>query len=281
MEHRIRIDAQTTLFVETCGQGENLLLLPGLASGNWIWWQNIEAFSQNFHLIMPELRGSGRSDKPDEFYSIDHFSQDIEIVLQALNIDQTHVLGVSMGGFVAQDIAVSRPHLIDKLVLVSTSLGGQCQQGPEGKVLSRMIRPHGKSRRERFFDGFKLNFSSDFLHRNDEILQEIIDWRLKYPQPEFAYYRQLLAGNAYHGAEAACHIGAETLLCSAKDDAIIPPQNAHALAAAITRSKLFFFPGHHMFFFEYANLFNAAVLEFLGGNKKRVSNSQKQERSRT
>ncbi len=281
MEHRIHIDAQTTLFVETTGEGENLLLLPGMASGNWIWRQNVGALAQRFHLIMPEFRGSGRSDKPDEHYSIAQFSYDIAIVLQSLAISQTHILGLSMGGFVAQHLAAHSPHLVEKLVLVSTSLGGQCQHGPDGKVLSRLIRPHGKTRHDRFLDGFKLNFSPEFMLGNEKLLQEIIAWRMHRPQPEYAYYRQLLAGNAWNGYESACQIEAETLVCAAENDPIVPAENAKTIAAAIANSQVLLFPGYHLFFFEHARVFNETIMEFLTEPVKLSSLAKKYERSKT
>jgi pimeloyl-ACP methyl ester carboxylesterase len=254
------------LFVERHGHGEPLLLIPGLGAGTWLWAKNVACWAKHFDLIMPELRGSGRSHKPDEQYTIGKFAADLKALLDELEIEQAHVLGVSMGGFVAQHLAASWSERVRKLVLVATSLGGQCQIGPDGETLSRLIRPRGKTRRERLEDGYALNFSDDFMASHAEDLERITEWRTNFPQPEHIYHRQLLAGNAYHGAALAARISAPTLICAGKDDPLVPLANAHALQQAIPQAQLQIFEGKHMFFFEHPRKFNQAVLDFLHDN---------------
>ena len=58
------------IYTEFIGKGEPLLMIPGLGAGNWLWKKNYRSLSKNYRLIMPEIRGSGRTDKPDEKYSI-------------------------------------------------------------------------------------------------------------------------------------------------------------------------------------------------------------------
>lgn len=265
------------LFVERHGDGEPLLLVPGLGAGAWLWAKNVSCWAKHFDLIMPELRGSGRSDKPDEHYTIGKFSADLKALLDELQIEQAHVLGVSMGGFVAQHLAASWPERVRKLALISTSLGGQCQIGPDGETLSRLIRPRGKTRRERLEDGYVLNFSEDFLARHVEELERITEWRTNFPQPEHIYYRQLLAGNAYDGAALAARITAPTLICAGKDDPLVPLANAHALQQAIPHAQLQILEGRHMFFFEHPRKFNQAVLDFLCAQAENASKPSNQE----
>ncbi|MDZ7308324.1 MAG: alpha/beta hydrolase [candidate division KSB1 bacterium] len=251
------------LHVEQRGQGEPLLLIPGLGAGTWLWQHNVERLSRHFHLIMPELRGSGRSDKPDHPYSVRLFAQDMLALLDALNVPRAFVLGASLGGFVAQQLAGGWPERVRKLVLVATSLGGQCQIGPNGEILSRLIRPHGRTRLERLQDAYPLSFSADYIARPAEELERLTQWRLEHPQPEFAYYRQLLAGNAYHGERCAQKITAPTLLCFGRDDEIVPLANAAALREKIRHAQLVTFEGRHLFFYEHSRRFNQVVLDFL------------------
>ncbi len=255
------------LHVERHGHGQALLLIPGLGAGTWLWSRNQAQWSKSFDLIMPELRGSGRSDKPDQRYSIALFAQDLKAVLDHYRLDRVHVLGVSLGGFVAQYLAAQWPERVGKLVLVATTLGGQCQIEPQGEILSRMIRPRGKSRRERLEEAYALNFTPEFMARHPEELEHITIWRMDNTQPEHIYYRQLLAGNAFDGSALAGKITAPVLICAGEDDEMVLPGNANLLRAAIPHAQIMFFEGKHMFFFEHYRKFNQVVVDFLNGNK--------------
>jgi len=252
------------LHVERHGNGVPLLMIPGLGAGNWLWSKNIHHLSKHFTLIMPELRGSGRSDKPDQIYKIALFAADLKSILDQLDIQQVHLLGASLGGFVAQYFVAQWPERVNKLILVSTSLGGQCQIGPDGDILSRVIRPRGKTSRERLENAYTLNFTDDFMQRHPEELERITEWRTQYPQPEHIYYRQLLAGNAYDGAKLAEKISAPVLICAGRDDPLVPVPNAQALQKKMPQARLALFEGRHLFFFEQSRKFNQAVIEFLG-----------------
>ncbi|MFN3596523.1 MAG: alpha/beta fold hydrolase [Rubricoccaceae bacterium] len=252
------------LWVEREGSGPPLLLVPGLGSGTWLWARSRAALGARFSLVMPELRGSGRSDKPDERYSVAGFAEDLVAVLDAYGIARAHVLGASMGGFVAQYLAATRPDRVDRLVLVGTAVGGQNQIGPSGDVLARTVRPRGRTRRERLEDGYALSFSDAFRRGHPALLDFITAWRLAYPQPEAAYYRQLLGANAYDGARCTPRIAAPTLVCAGEEDPLVPRANAEVLAALLPDARVRVFPGRHLFFWEHADAFSEAVLEFLG-----------------
>jgi pimeloyl-ACP methyl ester carboxylesterase len=259
------------LCFERQGHGEPLLLIPGLGAGTWLWAKNQAHWSKHFDLVMPELRGSGRSDKPDQRYAIAQFATDMNALLDHLRLDKAHLLGASLGGFVAQYLAAQWPERVHKLVLVATSLGGQCQIEPKGEILSRIIRPRGKSRRERLEDAYALNFTAEFMARHPEELERITAWRMANAQPEHIYYRQLLAGNAYGGTAWASKITAPTLICTGKEDEMVVPENADILQKAIPHAQTVIFEGKHMFFFEYYRKFNQVVVDFLNGSFMRDS----------
>jgi pimeloyl-ACP methyl ester carboxylesterase len=251
------------LWVEEEGEGPPLLLIPGLGAGTWLWAAWRDALAQSFRLVMPELRGSGRSDKPDERYTVAGFAEDLIGVLDALGVDRAHVLGVSMGGFVAQYLAATWPERVDRLVLAATAVGGQNQIGPSGDVLVRTVRPRGRSRRERLEDTYALGFSDAFRAAHPDRLDALTAWRLAHPQPEAAYYRQMLAGNAYDGADYTPRIVAPTLVCVGEDDPIVPPENGDALAALLPDARVARFPGRHLFVIEVADAVRERVTAFL------------------
>ncbi|CAN5732950.1 alpha/beta hydrolase [soil metagenome] len=251
------------LWVERCGSGPPLVLVPGLGAGTWLWDEVADTLAARFTLIMPELRGSGRSDKPDERYTIQGFATDVIELLDRLGIASYHLLGASMGGFVAQHIAAQSPARVQRLVLAATTSGGAAQIGPTGDVLTRLIRPHGRTRRERFEDAYELGFTGAFRLARRDLLDRITALRLAHPQPEFAYYRQLLAGHAWDGVADVRRIVAPTLICTGAADVVVPPANGTALEATLQDARLVVFPGAHMFFLENGAAFARAVGDFL------------------
>jgi pimeloyl-ACP methyl ester carboxylesterase len=251
------------IWVERCGSGTPLLLVPGLGAGNWLWDGIAPALAPRFELIMPELRGGGRSDHPDTRYSVAMFAEDVLAVLDALRIESCHLLGASLGGFVAQHLAAHWPTRVRRLVLAATSLGGDVAAGPRGEILARLIRPHGRTRRERLEDAYELGFTPEFRAARPDLLDRITAWRLEHRQPEPAYYRQLLAGHAFDGALLTPAIGANTLVCAAEHDPVVPLADVQMLAAALRDARFALFPGRHLFFMEHDAAFCEAVAAFL------------------
>ncbi len=256
------------IYVERHGLGTPLLMIPGLGAGNWLWTKTVEELSQHFELIMPELRGAGRSDKPDAPYSVELFAKDLKALLDGLDISGVHLLGASLGGLVAQYFAATWPERTQSLVLASTSLGGQSQIGPNGEILCRLIKPRGRTRRERLEDAYDLSFTRQFILDHPQELDRITDWRLEFPQPEFAYYRQLLAGNAFTGDDYASKINARTLILAGEQDQVVPLEDVQALHETLPNARLLTFPGKHLFFFEHHTAFNRAIIDFLKTESK-------------
>lgn len=105
------------------GEGEVMLLLHGLGSTKADWDYQIEAFTKAFRVIAPDLRGHGNSSKPDlkEEYGISQCAEDMKLLLQALNIEKCTVVGFSMGGAIAFDMAIKYPSLFHKMVIVNAA----------------------------------------------------------------------------------------------------------------------------------------------------------------
>ncbi len=251
------------IYSEFIGDGEPILMIPGLGAGNWLWKKNYRYLAKSYSLIMPELRGSGRSDKPDEFYSVKLFAEDLNQLLEKLSIKKTHVIGASMGGFVAQYFAAHWPEKVASLTLTCTTLGGQEQIGPTGDAFQSLVKPKGKTRKERLENTYLFSFSQYFIDNHRDDLDYITNWRLEFPQPEYAYYRQFFAGNAYAGKKYAKKITAPTLICSGKEDQLVEVDNAYELEKNINKSRLEIFEGKHLFFYEHYNKFNKTVSDFI------------------
>jgi len=110
------------IYYEMTGEGENLLLIHGLGSSTRDWEEQVLVFSQKYQVITIDLRGHGKTDKPEGPYSIKIFAEDIAELLKKLGINSTHVLGISLGGGVAFQFAIDFPDLVKSLVIVNTGI---------------------------------------------------------------------------------------------------------------------------------------------------------------
>jgi pimeloyl-ACP methyl ester carboxylesterase len=128
------------LYYEIEGAGEPLVLIPGFASGRSIWSRQTPALSRNFRVITFDPRGVDASDKPEGPQSIGVLADDLAHLLLALHIHKAHVVGVSFGGFVAQEFALKYPAMTRKLVLCCTSFGGPNHVKPERELELASIR---------------------------------------------------------------------------------------------------------------------------------------------
>lgn len=108
---------------EIYGKGEPLILVIGFAGKKEDWIAQIDALSKHFKLVIFDNRGSGKSDRPDEPYTMDNFADDIKGLMDFLGIAKTHICGWSLGGMIVQHFALKYSHRINKIVLINT-LGG-------------------------------------------------------------------------------------------------------------------------------------------------------------
>lgn len=123
------------LHYEIEGDGEPLVLIPGFSSGLSQWTRQTPALSRQFRVISFDPRGVDESDKPEGPQSIGLLADDLALLFLALHVPSAHVLGVSFGGFVAQEFALKYPLMTRKLVLCCTSFGGPNHVPPESQTL--------------------------------------------------------------------------------------------------------------------------------------------------
>lgn len=222
-----------SLYYEIHGEGEPLVFIGGLANDLTDYTERtkiIDMLAQHFKVIMIDNRGSGRSDKPDIPYSIEMMADDTAALMKALEVSKVYVLGISMGGRIALDLAIRYPTLVDKLVLVSTAA-------------------HVTQNLKRFLLlGF---FAKVPLSRS------------KYPQPKYAFVRQKKASSEYNAVDKLDQIKIPTLIMHGKKDGIVPYKLALALHHGIKGSHLNTFDGGHMFMLPKQKEFSDAVTDFL------------------
>jgi 3-oxoadipate enol-lactonase len=218
------------MFYELQGDGEPLVVILGLGTDVSEWDVIFRWLANKYQVLAFDNRGAGRTDKPDIPYSIEMMADDTAGLIQALGMKQANVLGISLGGRIALTLALRYPERVKKLVLVSTS--------------ARIMR----------------NWRRHFYG----ILSGVPIFRSKYPQPHYAFQRQLQASSTFNCTDTLHELRIPTLIMHGKKDKSVPYVLAEEMHADIEGSKMLTFAGGHIFFLmRERQQFLEAIVEFL------------------
>jgi len=257
------------VYYEVHGEGEPLLLIMGLGSDMTSWIFQIQEFSKKYRVIVFDNRGVGRTDAPDTPYSTELMADDTAGLLHALDIDRAHILGLSMGGFIAQELALKYPQRVKSLILATTAA---VPRSWATHVLGTMLRLNQEGVNRQTLTTLRLSWLfTDKFFDNPELVRTVIDTMLAnpYPQPVHAYARQFDAATEHDTRDRIGKITAPTLVLVGKEDILLPIQMSEELAAGIPNAELVVLEGGgHGFLVEIAGKFNRAVLDFLENVKK-------------
>ncbi len=251
-----------SLHYEIVGQGEPLILIEGLGTATWLWWKQVPELSRHFRVVAYDLRGSGWSDKPDEPYSIPMFADDLADLMDALRIKQAHVLGISLGGYIAQEFALRYPQKVKRLILCSTGTNGPHATPPTPDIIVALMTPvagQGDLRSR-----IALSLSAEYAATNPSDVEQMMAWRLDNPQPAYAYNRQLMSAVGWTSEGRLGEITMPTLVMAGSEDRVVPPQNADVLVAGIPHAEKVILQGAgHLINVEKPDQFNKEVIRFL------------------
>ncbi len=253
------------LYYEIHGNGEPLVLIGGLGADIFLWFRQTPELCKHFKVIVFDNRGAGESDKPEVPYTMPMFAADTAGLLQALGISRAHVMGASLGGFIAQEFVLTYPEMVNRLVLAATSFGGPHSVPTPKETFAAMLNRTGNPETD-IRNSFKLFTTAEWQEAHPEIVNEYVQWRVAHPQPVPAYQRQAAATMGFDFEGRVSQITAPTLIMHAENDRVVPVENARLLAGKIPNSKLVIFPKvGHAFNIELADEYNRTAIEFLKG----------------
>jgi pimeloyl-ACP methyl ester carboxylesterase len=255
------------IYYEIHGQGFPYIMIMGLG-GDLNWWtpEIVEPAAQFAKTIIFDNRGAGRTDKPKTDYSIEMFAKDTIGVMDALNIEKAYINGASMGGMVAQEIAINYPERVEKLILCCTHCGGSKQILPSMDIVQRMADPRERTPEEFVDEIIPLCFTESFIKSDPDFIEKYKQRMLMTPIPFDSYQRQTKALMSFSSCLKLKRIKAPTLICQGKEDVICPPSNVEVLAKRIPNTKVLLIENAgHLLFKPNSEIIVNAVREFLLG----------------
>ena len=251
------------LYYELHGEGEPLLIVMGLAGDLLAWAPQIPAWSGDYQVVAIENRDVGRSSYADGPYEIADMAADTLALADQLELDTFHLLGLSMGGAIAQTIALEAPERLRTLTLAVT-WGGS---GPYGAERSRIIGQQVKATSaEQMTDYLMLQTLSEEFYANADSVAWMRRMILRNPHPQTndGFLRQFEACGRFDVRDRLGQIDVPTHVIGAAHDLMVPPWKSNELADLIPGARLTMLDrAPHLVNLEQADRFNAAVTGFL------------------
>lgn len=250
------------------GQGEALVLITGFGARQESWFFQTRSFKKYFRVITPDNRGAGKSDKPRGPYTTRMMADDVITLMDFLKIENAHILGVSMGGMIAQEIGINYPERVKKLILASTFARWDERSGISKRVIENLGPKRG-------YTGINANnvplgklirvlASLAVNSRPLRILAILAKFyhRLSGTRGIAGQYQAVLA----HDTLDRLHlIKAPTLVITGTEDRVVSASSSEVIADQIPNSELIkIVGGSHVLPVENRIPFNRYVLQFLG-----------------
>lgn len=239
--------------------GPPLLLVQGLGYGAWGWDTVVPGLAERFRVLRFDNRGIGDSDKPEGPYTAAAMAEDALQVLDEAGVERAHVAGASLGGMIAQELAVAAPGRVERLVLCCTTPGG-VDAVPMPEVTVRLFGEAASLAPELALRRFVENALGP---DSGEVADELVRRRLAHPPDPAGWQGQAAAGTTFAGVDAA-RIVAPTLVLHGTADNVVDSRNAALLGERIAGARVELLEGlGHLFFWERPDTFVSRVTEFL------------------
>ena len=263
--------AASPLYHEIHGSGPPLLLIAGLASDSLSWGPVVGPLAERFRVILCDNRGCGRSGHLSPDAGIGDMADDCRLLLDHLGIARAHLLGHSLGGFIAQELALRHPQRVASLLLAATA----CRTTPrENRLFACWVGdPCRKSAPDRWYrEIFRWLFTGRLLG-DPERVAALLDAALSHPYPQSGgdFDLQVRAMATFDRCGELAAIGAPALVLAGSEDILFPPAYS-AMLARIPGARLTVIgDAAHAIHLEQPGAFSREVAAFLDGLPEPVS----------
>jgi pimeloyl-ACP methyl ester carboxylesterase len=246
------------------GEGDPVILIMGFGGDHQAWGFQLPALAGSHRVIAFDNRGAGQTDAPDAPYSTRQMAADTAGLMDALGIERAHVIGVSMGGMIGQELAIAFPARVRSLQL-------HCTYARPDNYLRALVAAW-RTARLALDDAAALRtlapwlFASATYNERPEFVEMILEQAAANPyrQTRVGFLRQSEAVEHHDALDRVAAIRCPTLVSAAAEDILVPPRFARALAERIPGAELRVLPaGGHVYFWEHPEGFNDLCLKFL------------------
>lgn len=252
------------LVYELRGAGAPLLMIHG-AQGDQSMFDGMAAsFASRFHVLTFDQRWSGLSEKPDMDYSIDLLADDAAALMDHVGFSAAHIIGMSMGGTIAQELALRHQQKVLSLVLGCTTAGGPNSIRIGGNAFAAAYSTQPMSAEERGRALAEAVFTKSYIERHPEIVPAMIEARRQRPLDPLALERRMKAVLRHDAYNRLPRISCPTLVITGGEDALIAPENSRILAKRIPGARLIVIESAgHCFWLERPEQASEAIAGFL------------------
>ncbi|MGY3555475.1 alpha/beta fold hydrolase [Williamsia sp. R60] len=228
------------------GSGPALLLLNGFTASGLLWpdeW--VRTLEQNYRVIRIDNRGTGWSRSARAPFTLGDLADDARDVLRACGITKATVLGISMGGMIAQEFAIRHGEFVDELILVATRppTPAQIAPGLDGLLVLMRQPPPGSDVREFLIDAWGQSVGDGFADAHPEVIAEIADQAMQRVSPRSGILNQARAIAAWNGPSRLKRITAHTTVIHGNRDKLMPVGNGMRLTRLIPETTYIELPG--------------------------------------
>ncbi len=260
---RARING-VELAYELRGAGEPLVMIHG-AQGDQSMFSNFApAFASHYRVLTFDQRGSGLSEKPDMDYSIAMLADDTAALMEHVGFSAAHIIGVSMGGTIAQEFALRHPRKVRSLVLGCTTAGGPKAIRIGGNAFANAYSTKTMTAEERGRALAEAAFTRGYIAQHPEIVTTMIEARRQRPIDPAALGHRMKAVFEHDAYDRLPQIKCPTLVITGKDDALVSWENSRIIAERIAGAELLLLePAGHCFWLEQPGQSREAISRFI------------------
>lgn len=245
-----------------------LLFIPGLSASAEAFPELFDVLSAHWHLYVIDPRGAGKSPGGAQRFKLRDVAADCVAMLDQEGIESAHVLGLSMGGMIAQELVLGWPERVDALILCCTTCGRRPGKRPGPTIIAKLVGGitgagrRGPATAESIADSFGGILFGKNAPRDMKI--RFFSRRTGHRAPtKRGVLSQLWAVRSFASFSRLHQVDTPTLVIHGDEDILVPTVNAITLADAIANAELQILPGGHVFFYEYQDQFLQRIRDFL------------------
>lgn len=255
------------IYYEEAGSGDPVVLIGGFTSTIETWALQAPHLAGHFRVIAPDNRGSGRTRVPDDdgHRSPESWAEDVVALLDGLGIERAHLVGCSMGGFIAQAVAVRHGDRLRSLSLLCASPGGEHGVAPQQEVFRGVFAGSLADASEADVEALAHAVLDDRTRSTNPAAWELFSsTRVSHPHSAEELLRRQGGIAGFSVWDDLAGLDVPTLVATGTSDRLVPPENSSRLAARIPGAELHAVDhGGHIFFIEQAEVVNELLVRFL------------------